>query len=106
MHQAFSTLTGYPVDEVIGTNCRFLQSDKTEPLALYNLITAIRTYTRVTVKISNAKKDGTHFVNDLSTHPIFDSDGKCRFMVCNQRCLVTHSACILLPACACIQCTS
>jgi len=78
---AFSTLTGYPVDEVIGTNCRFLQSDKTEPLALYNLITAIRTYTRVTVKISNAKKDGTHFVNDLSTHPIFDSDGKCRFMV-------------------------
>jgi len=80
-NEAFAALTGWPCAEVVGKNCRFLQNERTEPRALYELITAIRTCTAIELQITNVKKDGTPFVNALSTHPIFDTDGKCRFMI-------------------------
>lgn len=80
-NQGFANLTGYPCDEVMGKNCRFLQDEKTEPRALYDLITGIRTYTPIHVKITNVRKDGVRFVNDITTHPIFDATGKCLYMI-------------------------
>jgi len=80
-NEAFATLTGWPLDEAVGRNCRFLQDESTEPLALYNLIAAVRTYSALSLQISNVRKDGSRFVNDLSLHPIFDADGACRFFV-------------------------
>ncbi len=80
-NEGFAHLTGYPCEEVIGKNCRFLQDERTEPERLYELITAIRTYANIQLRIRNVTKAGLSFVNDLSTHPIFDTDGKCRFML-------------------------
>ena len=80
----FTTLTEWPVEEAVGKNCRFMQDERTEPLALYQLITAIRTYQPLSVQITNVKRCGTAFVNDLSLHPIMDSNGTCRFVVAIQ----------------------
>jgi len=81
INAGFTNLTGWTPDAAVGKNCRFLQDERTEALALAELINAIRTYTPLRVRITNVKKHGTPFVNDLSTHPIFDSNGTCRFMV-------------------------
>ena len=77
----FAALTAWPCEEAIGHNCRFLQDQRTEPEALAALITAIRTYSPLRLAISNARKDGSRFVNDLSVHPIFDTNGACRFLI-------------------------
>ena len=78
---AFTALTGYPINEAIGRNCRFLQDERTEPVQLATLITAIRTYAPCHLQITNVRKGGDAFVNDLSMHPLIDSAGVCRAIV-------------------------
>jgi len=80
-NEAFSTLTLWPRNEALGKSCRFLQDQKTEPQVLSNMITAIRRHEHFAQRITNVRKDGSHFSNDLSLHPIFDSNNVCRLMV-------------------------
>jgi len=80
-NEAFATLTQWPADEAMGKNCSFLQDKCTEPEALAQLITALRTYKSAEVHITNVRKDGSQFINGLSLHPIFDTNGACRFFV-------------------------
>jgi len=84
INPGFTSLTEWPVEEAVGKNCRFLQDERTEPLALSQLITAIRTYQPLSLQITNVKRGGASFVNDLSVHPIFDTNGTCRFMIAVQ----------------------
>jgi len=65
----------------VGRNCRFLQGPQTEGRALQTLVTSIRDKVPTLVRITNVRKDGTSFVNELSLHPIWDSTGKYRFNV-------------------------
>ena len=78
---AFTSLTGYSSTEAIGRNCRFLQSKATEPAALSQLITAIRQRTACRLRITNARKDGSAFVNELTLHPVHDSEGGYRYSI-------------------------
>jgi PAS domain S-box-containing protein len=80
-NEAFSALTLWPRNEALGKSCRFLQDQKTEPQVLSNMITAIRRHEHFAQRITNVRKDGSHFSNDLSLHPIFDSNNVCRLMV-------------------------
>ena len=48
-------MTGYQETEVLGKNCRFLQGDETEQIALKQIRTAIENKEAVTVQLKNYK---------------------------------------------------
>jgi len=78
-NHAFGEMTGYSRAEAVGRNCRFLQGEPTEPRALSQLITAVRQHKPLTTTITNVRKDGSAFPNNLSLHPVHASSGECRF---------------------------
>jgi len=77
----FVTLTGWRREEAVGRNCNFLQGPQTEPTAVSTMIEAVRAGKHVTLPITNVRKDGTPFINSLSLHPMYDSNGTFRFNI-------------------------
>lgn len=73
---AFTRITGYPVEEVIGRNCRFLQGPETDPGELEKLRRAIREKRSVAVTLLNYRKDGRPFWNELAISPVFSPEGE------------------------------
>lgn len=82
----FETLTGYPPSDIIGKNCRFLQSPDgnvgvgtkrqfTDNNAVYLLKSGIMEAQDVQVQLLNYKKDGTPFMNLVTVIPITMQDG-------------------------------
>jgi len=75
INPAFERITGYSAQEIIGRNCRFLQGpDKNQP-ALNELRSALRDGRDCKVVLSNYRKDGRRFWNELSVSPIYDGAG-------------------------------
>lgn len=72
---AFTRVTGYRLDEVVGHNCRLLQGDATDPAAVAAVGAAISTRQSATVTLLNYRKDGTAFWNQLAISPVFDGPG-------------------------------
>jgi PAS domain S-box-containing protein len=68
---AFEQITGYPITETIGKNCRFLQGPKSDPVAIEQIRRGIHDLTLVSVELLNYRKDGTTFINALSISPVF-----------------------------------
>jgi PAS domain S-box-containing protein len=86
VNAAFETTTGYPREEIIGQNCRFLQMGKvaghiSEVESIQLMSTALREGRQVKVAITNFKKDGTTFRNLLAMKPIFDLKGRYAFVL-------------------------
>lgn len=75
-NQAFADLTGYPVNEVLGRNCRFLQGPETDPLAIQQIREALLARTNLAVELRNYRRDGTPFWNALFISPVFDRSGR------------------------------
>ncbi len=71
-NDAFCTLTGYPRDEVLGRNCRFLSGPGTEPWLSEQIRKGVREHKPVLVEILNYKRDGTPFRNAVLVAPIYD----------------------------------
>lgn len=63
---AFSRLTGYGPESVIGRNCRFLQGPDTEPDRVERIRTAIASGEDIAIEITNYRADGTPFLNRLT----------------------------------------
>ncbi|WP_227133719.1 receiver/sensor box histidine kinase [Halorubellus salinus] len=74
VNEGFARMTGYPVDEAVGRNCRFLQGEETDPETVATLRAAIENEESASVDIRNYRKDGTPFWNHLDISPIFDDD--------------------------------
>ena len=74
-NHAFQELTGYDSDEILGRNCRFLQSDDRDQDGISKMREAIKKGESCQVILRNYKKDGTLFWNDLSVTPIKDDNG-------------------------------
>ncbi len=83
-NEAFTTLTGYQREEIIGNNCRFLAGENTEPWLTEALRAGIRAGQPVMTEILNYKKDGTPFRNALMIAPIFDAAGKVEYFLGSQ----------------------
>lgn len=77
---AFTRLTGYPIDAVVGRNCRLLQGPASEPEKVAALRAAIAAGEDVAVTITNHRADGTPFLNRLTVTPIAD-DGRIELFV-------------------------
>ncbi|MCW5664252.1 MAG: PAS domain S-box protein [Piscinibacter sp.] len=72
VNPAFERMTGYPRDEVLGRNCRFLQGDEADQPGLQTLRAALRAGEACTVLLRNRRRDGTPFYNELHVAPIVD----------------------------------
>jgi sigma-B regulation protein RsbU (phosphoserine phosphatase) len=75
-NQGFERMTGYPIAEVIGRNCRFLQGPDTDPSAAAEIRAALAESRACVVEILNYRKDGTTFWNRLSIAPVRDRTGE------------------------------
>ena len=75
VNDAFEAITGYPVPEVVGRNCRFLQRDDRDQPGLYILRQALKQGENCTITLRNYRKDNSLFWNELFTSPIFDAAG-------------------------------
>jgi PAS domain S-box-containing protein len=83
-NDAFSALTGYARDEILGRNCRFLTGPATEPALTEQLRTGIREQRPTMVEILNYKKDGTRFRNAVLVAPIFGATGELEYFLGSQ----------------------
>lgn len=73
---AFTALSGYPVDDVIGRNCRFLQGAGTDARTCADIRAAIAAGRSIRRDMLNYRKDGTPFWNDVTIDPIRDAAGR------------------------------
>ena len=84
VNAAFCYLTGYPADEIIGRNCKFLAGPATEPWLTERIAAGIRQHRPVLVEILNYKRDGTRFRNAVLVAPVFDRDGFLKYFIGSQ----------------------
>lgn len=75
-NDAFTRLTGYPVEEVLGRNCRFLQCASTDRIAVGRVRDALAEGRDVREVLLNARRDGTQFWNQLSITHLRDASGE------------------------------
>lgn len=79
VNKAFSLITGYSAEEVLGKNCRFLNhniEDLQQAESLLQLKQAITKQIPCRTLLKNRKKDGTFFWNELTMSPLFDEEKK------------------------------
>jgi len=85
VNKAFERLTGYPAEEVLGRNCRFLHSSDTDQSALHHVRSCLESGSSCNVVLRNFRKDGSLFYNELHLSPINDADGKVAYYIGIQR---------------------
>jgi PAS domain S-box-containing protein len=83
-NQAFVDLTGYPIAEIIGRNCRFLQGPRTDPVSPPRIRACLDAGQGCIEWIVNYRRDGTPFYNVLFISPVRDVDGSLLFFFGNQ----------------------
>ena len=76
VNPAFEEMTGFTAEEVLGSNCRFLQGEEGDREAISGLRDAIREGRDHTVVLRNYKKDGALFWNELSVSPVRNERGE------------------------------
>ncbi len=84
-NKAFTEMTGYKADEVLGKSPRLLQGQRTCPEANGRIKDALRRFEPVRERLLNYTKSGEEFWIELDIRPITDAAGKCRFFVAIQR---------------------
>ncbi len=76
VNPAFERVTGYPADEVIGRNCRFLQGDDRDQEGARVVRRAVDRGESCRVVLRNYRKDGSRFWNELHISPVVDEEGQ------------------------------
>jgi PAS domain S-box-containing protein len=76
MNDSFAEITGYPHEEVVGVNHRFLQGPDTDPDRTAELAEGIAEKRNTQVVLRNYTKDGTEFWNQVNVSPIVDEHGE------------------------------
>jgi PAS domain S-box-containing protein len=75
VNPAFEKTTGYPMEEVIGRNCRFLQGEDRDQPELEELRACLREGQECRVVLRNYRRDGARFWNELYVSPVHDDAG-------------------------------
>jgi PAS domain S-box-containing protein len=72
-NEGIQAVTGYPEEEIVGQNCRFLQGEATDPETVATLRKAIDNREEVAVEIRNYRKNGEMFWNRLRLQPVINN---------------------------------
>ncbi len=83
-NNAFLSLTGYDLADIVGKNCRFLQGPKTDPDSIIKIHEAIKSGSDISIDILNYRKDGTEFWNSLYISPVNDENGVAQYFFASQ----------------------
>ncbi|MGB3560052.1 MAG: PAS domain S-box protein [Geitlerinemataceae cyanobacterium] len=75
VNEAFTRITGYQPQEVLGKTPRILQGPKTSRQELDKIRVALSCWEPCTVETINYRQDGTEFWNEFSIVPIADRTG-------------------------------
>ncbi|MEL7523053.1 MAG: PAS domain-containing protein, partial [Cyanobacteria bacterium J06553_1] len=75
VNAAFTQITGYQAEEVLGKTPRILQGPKTDRAELDRLRTALSQWQPVTIEVINYRKDGSEFWNEFSLVPVANDEG-------------------------------
>jgi PAS domain S-box-containing protein len=75
VNEAFSKITGYSAEEVLGKTPRILQGTKTSRTELDKVRQAISQWQSITVEVINYRKDGSEFWVEFSLVPVADKTG-------------------------------
>jgi PAS domain S-box-containing protein len=82
VNPAFTRLTGYPVEEVLGRNPRFLGRREAHPVGYHaEAMRCLRSYGRWQGEVHNRRRDGTPFVASMSLTVVRDDDGKISYFI-------------------------
>jgi PAS domain S-box-containing protein len=76
VNPAFTYITGYAEEDVLGHNCRFLQGHDRDQSGLVELRAAVREGRECRVIVRNYRKDGSLFWNELHLSPVRDDVGR------------------------------
>lgn len=82
---AFTAVTGYSAEEVLGRNCRLLQGPGTDALTVTTVRMTLARQETFRGEILNYRKDGTAFWNALTVSPLRNEDGVVTHFVSVQR---------------------
>ncbi|WAB82939.1 diguanylate cyclase [Microcella daejeonensis] len=82
---AFTAITGYGADDIIGSDCRLLQGPDSSPETVRRIGAALRAKEVFQGEILNYRQDGTPFWNLLTITPIIDDGGEVTHFVSVQR---------------------
>ncbi|MCH2174260.1 MAG: SpoIIE family protein phosphatase [Lentisphaeria bacterium] len=77
---AFSTLTGYSIEEVMGENLNILNSNKNPPGFFENLWSTIRSGKTWQGMLINRRKDGSHYLEEQTITPV-EQDGEIKHFI-------------------------
>lgn len=83
-NNAFIEQSGYPVGEIIGRNCRFLQGPATDRDTVRRIREALAAGQGFNEELYNYRRDGKGFWNALYVSPITDGDGRVLYFLGSQ----------------------
>lgn len=85
VNRAFTNMTGYAANEVIGKSPRLLQGPETDRNVLNDIRHALSNNKLFKGKSVNYRKDGSTFINEWHIEPIVMPDGKINYFLAIQR---------------------
>ncbi|PZP79581.1 MAG: hypothetical protein DI578_14930, partial [Ectopseudomonas oleovorans] len=78
---AFERLTGYPCDDILYQDCRFLQGTDRAQLGLQAIREAVKANKPCRQIIRNYRKDGGAFWNELSITPVLNESDQLTYYI-------------------------
>jgi len=84
VNDSFCRLTGYPRQEILGRNCRFLQGPETDRAAVARISAAVAQAQALEIDIRNHRRNGEPFWNRLLMAPVYDADGELAYFFASQ----------------------
>jgi len=85
VNSAFTDITGYPADEVIGKSPEILFGEKSDILEFDKLRTAVQEYKECFIETISYKKSGEEFWINFSMIPVTDKEGEHSHWISIQR---------------------
>ena len=76
VNPAFTSITGYSETEILGNTCRMLHGPLTETAAVERIRLCLEQGDEFSGEITNYRKDGSVFTNELTISPIKDERGR------------------------------